>query len=85
MIYKICYVFQSEVIKQFMIESNEIIEKHTKEVDRLKGLLKYSQMTMEDFRDAHPDLALDPINRPTIYPHTEDCQPGAEEKEEKDH
>lgn len=26
-------------------------------------------MTMEDFKDAHPDIALDAINKPTFWPH----------------
>lgn len=31
---------------------------------------------MEDFRDAHPDMALDPINKPTFWPHTPEAQVG---------
>lgn len=31
-------------------------------------------MTMEDFYDAHPDLALDPIKKPTFWPHTPEEQ-----------
>ena len=33
-------------------------------------------MTMEDFKDAYPDIALDPLNKPTIYPHEPELQPG---------
>jgi F-type H+-transporting ATPase subunit d len=29
---------------------------------------------MEDFKDAHPDLALDPLNKPTLWPHTPEEQ-----------
>lgn len=29
---------------------------------------------MEDFREAYPDDALDPINRPTFWPHTPEEQ-----------
>lgn len=43
-------------------------------------------MTMEDFAEAHPELALDPLNNPTIYPHTPEFQPGPDdEKEDKGH
>jgi F-type H+-transporting ATPase subunit d len=31
-------------------------------------------MTMEDFRDAYPNDALDPINRPTFWPHNPEEQ-----------
>lgn len=33
-------------------------------------------MTMEDVRDSYPDLALDPLNKPTFWPHTPDEQDG---------
>lgn len=26
-------------------------------------------MTMEDYKDAFPDKAVDPINKPTFWPH----------------
>ena len=31
-------------------------------------------MTLDDFRDAYPDQALDPINRPTYWPHAPEDQ-----------
>lgn len=31
-------------------------------------------MTMEDYRDAYPNEALDPINRPTFWPHNPEEQ-----------
>lgn len=31
-------------------------------------------MTMEDFKDAHPEIAIDPINKPTFWPHNEEEQ-----------
>ncbi|XP_014206573.1 ATP synthase subunit d, mitochondrial [Copidosoma floridanum] len=74
-----------EHVKKFISESNERIEKFKKELEHLGSLLKYGEMTMEDFAEAHPDLALDPINRPTIFPHTPDVQPDAEDSKEKSH
>lgn len=29
-------------------------------------------MTMEDYRDAYPEDAIDPINNPTFWPHDEE-------------
>lgn len=39
-------------------------------------MLPYDQMTMEDFKDALPELAVDPINKPTFWPHTPEEQLG---------
>uniref|UniRef100_A0A069DPS4 ATP synthase subunit d, mitochondrial n=1 Tax=Panstrongylus megistus TaxID=65343 RepID=A0A069DPS4_9HEMI len=63
-------------IEDFKAESNKRITTYKTEAERIRGLLPYEQMTMEDFRDAHPDLALDPINRPTFWPHTPEEQLG---------
>lgn len=63
-------------IATFKKESEQRIAEHKAEVERIKSLLPYSQMTLEDFRDAHPELALDPINKPTFWPHDEESQPG---------
>lgn len=71
-------------IEKFKKESNARIADHQKEVERVNSLLPYDQMTMEDFRDAHPELALDPINKPTFWPHfPEDQLDYVEEKPEQ--
>lgn len=31
-------------------------------------------MTLEDFKEAFPDKALDPLNNPTFWPHTPEEQ-----------
>ena len=61
-------------IDKFKCESEERICNFQKEIDHLKSLLPYEQMTMEDFRDSFPERALDPINRPTFWPHTPEDQ-----------
>lgn len=63
-------------IQKFKAESEQRIVNHQKELERISALLPYSEMTMEDFKDAHPDIALDPINNPTIWPHNEEEQVG---------
>lgn len=63
-------------IETFKKESEQRIAEYKKELERVKALLPYDQMTLEDFKDAHPDLALDPINRPTFWPHEPEDQPG---------
>lgn len=43
-------------IQQFKSESDARITEAQKAVDHLKSLLPYEQMTMEDYRDAFPEV-----------------------------
>lgn len=56
-------------IEDFKKASNERIAANERELARLKAVLPFNQMTMEDFADAFPDQAIDPINKPTFWPH----------------
>lgn len=75
----------SNDIAKFKKESDARIAAHKSEAERIKSLLPYAQMTMEDFRDAHPDQALDPLNRPTFWPHDDDIQPWSKYEEDDGH
>lgn len=59
-------------IESFCNASKGRIADHEKALAHIASLLPFGQMTMEDYRDAFPDLALDPINKPTFWPHTEE-------------
>lgn len=61
-------------IESFVSASKSRISEHEKGLAHLASLLPYNQMTMEDYREAFPDQALDPINRPTFWPHTPEEQ-----------
>lgn len=74
---------QINKIQEFIDESNQEIVDIQAEIKTLEGLMKYGQMTMEDFAYAHPDLALDPLNNPKIFPYTPEFQPDEEEEEQK--
>ena len=63
-----------KTIDAFCAESNNNIANFQKQIGEIQALLPYSQMTMEDYRDAYPEDALDPINKPTFWPHTPDEQ-----------
>ncbi|XP_023945728.1 ATP synthase subunit d, mitochondrial [Bicyclus anynana] len=63
-----------KAIEAFVQESNANIAKYQKEIEDVKATLPYDQMTMEDFRDAHPELAIDSINKPTFWPHNAEEQ-----------
>jgi F-type H+-transporting ATPase subunit d len=43
-------------VQEFIKQSNARIAGYEAEVSRLKSLLPFEQMTMEDFKDAYPDL-----------------------------
>ncbi|XP_058833588.1 ATP synthase subunit d, mitochondrial-like [Topomyia yanbarensis] len=61
-------------VAQFIKDSESRIAEYQAQIATTKSLLPFDQMTMEDFRDAYPDQALDPINRPTYWPHTPEDQ-----------
>lgn len=63
-------------IAKYIKESEARIAGYQQELAHLNSLLPFSQMTMEDFKDSYPELALDPINKPTFWPHTPEEQPG---------
>ncbi|XP_046403733.1 ATP synthase subunit d, mitochondrial [Ischnura elegans] len=69
-------------VKKFVAESNTRITEYQKELDHLNSLLPINQMTMEDYKDAYPELALDGEKRPTFWPHTPEEQPGMEQRGE---
>uniref|UniRef100_A0A6B2E5X2 ATP synthase subunit d, mitochondrial n=1 Tax=Phlebotomus kandelakii TaxID=1109342 RepID=A0A6B2E5X2_9DIPT len=83
--------FSTEVDKQeqevkreiaaFKQQSEERIAEYQKEIAHLKSLLPFDQMTMEDFKDAYPDLAIDPLNKPTFWPHNPEEQLGYKPKD----
>lgn len=68
-------------VDTFVKASKERISGYESEISHIKGLLPYEQMTLEDYRDAFPEKALDPINRPTFWPHTPEDQVGYKPKD----
>lgn len=63
---------KSEIEKEvtaFIASSNSRIAELEGKINHLKSMLPFEQMTMEDFKDAYPDQAIDPINNPTFWPH----------------
>lgn len=69
-------------IAQYKAKSNERIAKLQEELDFMKAMKPYDQMTMEEFCCARPHLAPDFINKPTFWPHTpEEQTPGPSDPE----
>lgn len=57
------------------MDSQERICAYQAEIETLKALLPFDQMTMEDFIDAYPSHGPDFLNRPTFWPHGAEDQP----------
>ncbi|XP_063239199.1 ATP synthase subunit d, mitochondrial [Bacillus rossius redtenbacheri] len=67
-------------VKEYINASNARIASYEAELAKIRAMLPFEMMTMEDFRDAYPDQALDPLNRPTFWPHEPEDQPDYEEE-----
>ncbi|KPI92306.1 ATP synthase subunit d, mitochondrial [Papilio xuthus] len=63
-------------IQQYCAEQQKHIDAASKELKRIQSLPKFEDMTMEMFYYLYPDKALDPVNRPTYWPHNPEEQPG---------
>lgn len=61
-------------VAKFLEESKQRIIQYDSEAARLKSLLPFDQMTMEDFAEAYPDQALT-TDKPSIWPHSPEDQP----------
>uniref|UniRef100_A0A2A4K6N8 Uncharacterized protein n=1 Tax=Heliothis virescens TaxID=7102 RepID=A0A2A4K6N8_HELVI len=70
-------------IKKFSEGMKKQIEKDQKEIARINALPKFEDMTMEMVRERFPEVALDPVNKPTFWPHTDDEQLGYKDPTQK--
>uniref|UniRef100_A0A646QE72 ATP synthase subunit d, mitochondrial n=1 Tax=Hemiscolopendra marginata TaxID=943146 RepID=A0A646QE72_9MYRI len=60
---------QQKMVEDFIQQSQEQIAKHKVELQRWVDMMPIEHMTMDDFKDNFPDIAFDPLNRPTFFPH----------------
>jgi len=67
------YELQLVKIEQFIKDSNERIVNINKEIEKMKAMLPFSEMTIEDFQKEYPDV-FHP-DKPTIWPHIPEVQP----------
>lgn len=72
-------------IENFVAASKNRISNYEKELAHIATLLPFDQMTMEDYAEAYPELALDPLNRPTFWPHIDEEQLENQPKREEEH
>ncbi|XP_076680249.1 ATP synthase subunit d, mitochondrial [Andrena cerasifolii] len=61
-------------MEEFIQEVDKAIGESQREIDSIKSMLPFSEMTMEDYRDMYPELAFNP-EKPTAWPHTPETQP----------
>ncbi|XP_054009067.1 ATP synthase subunit d, mitochondrial [Hylaeus anthracinus] len=67
-------------IDAFCENADQQIKELQSKVDYIKGLIPFSEMTMEDYKDLYPDHAFNP-DKPTMWPHESEDQ--EENKDEK--
>lgn len=72
-------------MKAFVAASQGKIKEYEARIAKWDDVLPYEEMTLEDYKNAFPDQALDPLNRPTLWPHTPDQQPGYKNPEAQPH
>merc|ERR1712154_44657 len=65
-----------EQSKAYIAERQGEIDDAKLLLSKIDGLPKSEEMTMEMYATYFPDLAIDPVKRPTFWPHTPAIQPG---------
>lgn len=56
--------------------------RYKKQLAYLASLIPYDQMTMEDYKEAYPEDSIDPISKPSFWPHNPEEQLGYKSKEQ---
>lgn len=73
-----------EQIEKFKEESNARIKQSQSELEYINSLIPFDQMTMDDYKDAYPNEALDVFKKPTFWPHLPEEQLGYKEPTPED-
>lgn len=73
--------FQAANIQKFKQESAARISSYEVDLKKYDNQTPIADMTLEEFAYAYPEHALDPINNPTFWPHTEEQKLGPEDLE----
>jgi len=60
-------------IKEFIAHSNQRIQAHEATLAKWAAALPYEDMTLEEYCEAHPDVAWNP-EKPTFWPHNPEEQ-----------
>nr|ABM55518.1 hypothetical protein [Maconellicoccus hirsutus] len=63
-----------EKVEKFIKASSERIKKFEKDIEAIRSVPSYEEMTLEEYAYHHPNLALNPLEKPTFWPHTEDTR-----------
>ncbi|OAD60742.1 ATP synthase subunit d, mitochondrial, partial [Eufriesea mexicana] len=60
-------------IEAFIQETNAAIEKTQKDLDKIKNMIPFAEMTMEDYAEINPEGCFGG-DKPTTWPHTKETQ-----------
>lgn len=74
-------------IEEFRQECKKAEQEYHAYIASWEAIMPYDQMTMEDFLEAHPEYETGTVNKPSIWPHTEEVKKleRGEYKEDSDH
>lgn len=67
------FILKKDVDK-FIQESNKRIEAYEKETERIRSMIPYEQMTMEDYMELFPDAPKLTGDNASFWPHTPEEQ-----------
>ncbi|MCL4120483.1 UNVERIFIED_CONTAM: hypothetical protein GTU68_065657 [Idotea baltica] len=62
-------------VKEFIVKSEETIAERKAELSKWEAMIPFTEMTLEEYAEAFPDQAIN-LDKPTMYPHTPESQPG---------
>jgi len=65
-----------QTIAQFIAASKGKIQDHQKKLASWDDVLPFEEMTLEDAKTMFPELVVDPLNKPTFWPHQPEDQLG---------
>lgn len=65
---------QLQAAAAFIAASENRIKEAEAKIAKWDDVLPYEEMTLEDVKDMFPDQALDPLNKPTFWPHNPEEQ-----------
>lgn len=57
-------------VEKFRQQCEKDIERFTANINKLKAIMPYGDMTIEEFLEYHPECACGTVYNPSIWPHT---------------
>ncbi|XP_018018568.1 ATP synthase subunit d, mitochondrial [Hyalella azteca] len=62
-------------VEEFVKKMQASVVSMKAELAKVEAMMPITEMNLEEYFDAFPNHALDSFERPTMWPHIEECQP----------